>query len=41
MADVLVGITMRVLRDPASGESRDALAQDWAHFFNALFPGRR
>ena len=40
MADVLVGITMRVLRDPASGESRDALAQDWAHFFNALFPGR-
>lgn len=27
---------MRVVRDPASGEQRDALAQDWARFFTAL-----
>lgn len=36
---VLPGITMRVLRDPASGEQRDALARDWARFFSALSPG--
>lgn len=27
---------MRVVRDPASGEQRDALAQDWARLFTAL-----
>lgn len=36
---ILPGITMRVIRDPASGERRDALARDWARFFSALGPG--
>lgn len=41
MADeLLIGVTMRVTRDPVNQESRDALAQDWARFFNILFPGR-
>lgn len=33
---VIAGISMRVIRDPASGERRDALARDWARFFSAI-----
>lgn len=35
---IVAGISMRVIRDPASGERRDALARDWARFFSALSP---
>lgn len=35
----MIGITMRMMRDPATGEIRDALAHDWGRFLSILLGG--
>ncbi len=39
MAIKRIGISMREVRDPATGEIRDALSREWYGFLNSVFGG--